>query len=191
MWYSFAFRSVPGADVDATIATHTASFPTLRASRVEDFQQQQLGPIGTQITRAAVIAGIVAVALAALMTTMFIRMLLAAETAQIAIQRGIGSPDHTIVGQYLTRALTALVIGVGLGCLAGLTLGQGAFNLMFESMFGGMATLFQGTSKIDFVVSPWLIGLLIPVTMLVTVGIATVASSRNIRHTSISNLVTE
>lgn len=191
MWYSFALRSAPGADVDATIAAHTTSFPTLRASKVKDFQQQQLGPIGAQITRAAVIAGIVAVALAALMTTMFIRMLLAAESAQIAIQRGIGSTDRTIVGQYLTRALTALVIGVGSGCLAGLTLGQCAFNLMFEGMFGGMATLFQGTSKIDFVVNPWLIGLLIPVTMLVTVGIATVASSRNIHHTSISNLVTE
>ncbi|MFD0865951.1 FtsX-like permease family protein [Tessaracoccus lubricantis] len=129
--------------------------------------------------------------LAVLMTGMFTRMLLAGDASQIAIQRAVGAPEGSIRAQYLTRILVVLALGVPLGIWLALTAGQGLFNLMFEGMFGGMAYLFQGTSRIEFITNPWLTALALPAALFVGVGLAVFAATRTIRTASVSSLVTE
>lgn len=150
-----------------------------------------MGPISRQVTEAAGIAGVVAVALSVLMTAMFTRMLLAGDASQVAVQRAIGTSDAAIRTQYVARILLVLAIGVPLGIALAQTLGQGMFNVMFEGMFGGLEALFQGVSRIRFTTNPWLTAVALPAVLFAAVGLATAAACRTNRSVSIASLVTE
>ncbi|MDZ7708475.1 MAG: FtsX-like permease family protein [Trueperaceae bacterium] len=170
---------------------YSERFDAAAVADIDQWQVQTLGPIAEQVTVAAVVSAVSAVALAVLMTALFARMLLARDAGQIAIQRAIGADDAGLRTQYLTRMALVLVLGVVAGTVAANTLGEGLFNLMFEGIFGGFEMLFQGTSRIDLVVDPLLAYLALPAALLVAVGLATSASARSISDASISSLATE
>ncbi len=180
----------PGSDATATAPGYGERFTPARGAAIEQWQCQTLGPIVDQITVAAGVAGLVAVALAALMTALFARMLLARDSGPISIQQGIGTGDAGLRGQYLTRILLVLVVGVVIGTVAANTLGERLITLMFEAMFGGFERRGQGTSRIDLVVDPRFAYLLLPIALLAVVALATLAGSRSITTASISSLVT-
>jgi putative ABC transport system permease protein len=191
MWYTIGVELAAGTDATATALELGDQLAPARVAAVEQWREQTLGPIAGQLTIAAAVSAVVAIALAVLMTALFVRMLLARDAGPIAIQRAIGADDAGLRRQYLTRILLVLVVGVTAGTLAANTLGETLFNLMFEAMFGGFEMLFQGTSRIDFAVDPRLAYLLLPSALLGAVTLATVASSRSISAADISSLTTE
>ena len=191
MWYVIGVQLAPGTDATATAQALGRDLAPARVAAIEQWQAQTLGPIADQITIAAGVSALVAIALAVLMTALFARMLLARDAGPIAIQRAIGADDTGLRQQYLTRIVLVLLLGVTVGTLAANTLGERLFNLMFEAMFGGFDMLFQGTSRIDFAINPLLAYLLLPVVLLGAVTAAIVASSRSISTASISSLTTE
>jgi len=191
MWYTIGIDLAPGADATEVSQAYADQLAPGKIADIDGWREQTLGPIAGQLTVAAVVAAVVAVALAVLMTALFTRMLVARDQGQIAIQRAIGADDAGLRRQYLTRMLLVLVVGVIVGTIAANTLGETLFNLMFEAMFGGFEALGQGTSRIDFAVSPWLAYLLLPAVFLAAVTAATAASSRTISTADISTLATE
>jgi putative ABC transport system permease protein len=191
MWYVIGAELVPGSDATATAEAYGDRLAPAKVAAIEQWRLQTLGQIADQITVAAAVSTLVAISLAVLMTALFTRMLLARDTGQIAIQRAIGADDRGLRQQYLTRIVVVLVLGVVVGTLAANTLGERLFNLMFEVMFGGFETLFQGTSRIDFTVSAPLAYLALPAALLVSVTAATLASARSISHATIATLTTE
>lgn len=191
MWYTIGVELVPGADAAEVSAAHAEQVAPATIADIAQWRTQTLGPIAGQITVTSIISALVAIALAVLMTALFTRMLLARDVDQIAIQRALGADDAGLRGQYLTRILLVLVLGVAVGTLAANTVGEALFNLMFGGMFGGFETLGQGTSRIDFAVNPWLAYLLLPAALLVSVSLAAVAGSRSISAADISTLTTE
>ena len=191
MWYVIGAQLAAGTDATATAQDYGAQLAPARVAAIEQWRDQTLGPIADQLTVAAGVAAVVAIALAVLMTALFVRMLLARDAGPIAIQRAIGADDAGLRRQYLTRILLVLVLGVAVGTVAANTLGELLFNLMFEAMFGGFEMLFQGTSQIAFAVNPLLAYLLLPAALLGAVAAATVASSRSISAASVSSLTTE
>ena len=191
MWYMVGVELAPGVDATAKTEAYADRLDSATVADIDQWQAQTLGPIADQVTTTAIVSVVVAVALAVLMTALFTRMLIARDVGQIAIQRAIGADDAGLRSQYLTRILLLLVVGVAVGTLAANTLGEGLFNLMFEGMFGGFDMLFQGTSRIDFAVSPLLAYLALPAALLGAVAVATAASSRSISDASISALATE
>lgn len=190
MWYVLAAGLVDGADPETVADQLSARLPGVRVSQIAHYRDQQLGPIATQITLVALLSALTAIALAVLMSMMFTRMLLAGDRGQIAIQRAIGASGRDIRAQYLTRILTVLALGVPAGLLVALTLGEQLFNLMFEVMFGGTAYLFQGTSRIDLTLDPWLT-LAIPTVLFIVVAGATALVCRTTTTASLSSLSTE
>jgi putative ABC transport system permease protein len=191
VWYSIGVVLHDGVDPTAAAEAYGEMFAPAKVHVVEQWRAQTLGTIAGQLTITAIIAAVTAAALAMLMTALFTRMLLARDTGQIAIQRAIGADDGGIRQQYLTRVVLVLVLGVAVGTLAANTLGQMLFNLMFEAMYGGFEVLFQGTSRIDFAINPWLAYLALPAALLIAVTAATVVSSRSISAADISSLTTE
>jgi putative ABC transport system permease protein len=190
-WYSIGIELAPDADATATAEAYTDALAPARVAAIEQWRAQTLGSIAGRVTVAAIVAAFVAVALAVLMTAMFTRMLLARDAGPIAIQRAIGADDAGLRQQYLTRIVLVLVLAVVVGTVAANTLGERAFNLMFEFMYGGFETLGQGTSRIDFAVNPLLAYVVLPAALLAAVAGATVVSSRSIATTDISSLTTE
>ena len=191
MWYVVGVVLAPGVDPTEVAQAYGDRFAPAKIAAIEQWRGQTLGPIADQLTTTAIVAAVAAVALAILMTALFTRMLLARDAGQIAVQRAIGADDGGLRQQYLTRIVLVLVLGVVVGTLAANTLGEALFNLMFEAMYGGFEVLFQGTSRIDFAVNPWLAYLVLPGALLIAVTAATVASSRAITAADISSLTTE
>jgi len=191
MWYVIGVELADGTDATAAAQDYGEQLAPAKVAAIEQWRSQTLGPIADQITIAAGLSALAAIALAILMTALFARMLLARDAGQIAIQRAIGADDTGLRQQYLTRILLVLVLGVVVGTLAANTIGEMLFNLMFEAMFGGFEMLGQGTSRIDFTVNPLLAYLLLPVALLTAVTVATITSSRSISTASISSLTTE
>ncbi len=191
VWSTIGVQLATGTDATTAARDYGERFAPARAAAIGQWQNQTLGPVVDQLQVAAGVAVLVALALAVLMTALFVRMLLARDAGPIAIQRAIGTDDAGLRRQYLSRVLLVLVLGVVVGTTAANNLGEAMFNLMFEAMFGGFDVLFQGTSQIDFVVDPLLAYLLLPLALLVAVATATVASSRSIATASIASLTTE
>jgi putative ABC transport system permease protein len=191
MWYMAGVELTPGADAGATASVYAEEFAPATVADIEQWRVQTLGPIAQQIMVTAVVSAVVALALAALMTALFMRMLLARDAGPIAVQRAVGADDPGLRRQYLTRVLLVLLLGVVVGTVAANTLGEGLFNLMFEGMFGGFESLGQGTSRIDFAVDPLLTYLALPAALLTAVALTTSASSRSISEARVSTLTTE
>lgn len=191
MWYMVGVDLAPGVDATEKTQVYTELLASANVADIEQWRVQTLGPIALQIMITAVVSAIAAVALAVLITALFTRMLVTRDAGQIAIQRAIGADDAGLRGQYLTRILLVLALGVIGGTLAANTLGESLFNLMFEGMFGGFEALGQGTSRIDFAVNPLLAYLALPAALLGAVTAATAASSRSLSDASIATLTTE
>lgn len=191
MWYTVGVALVPGADSRALATAYAADFSPATVADIDQWRSQTLGPIAGQISVTAVVSAVTALVLVALMTAMFIRMLLVRDAGQIAVQRAVGADDDGLRLQYLTRILLVLALGVVVGTIASMTVGETLFNLMFEGMFGGFEALGQGTSRIDFMVEPILTYVALPAALLATVALTTVAGSHAISAARISALTTE
>lgn len=191
MWYMAGVDLAPEVDAGERAQAYADRYAPAKVADLGRWRTQTLGPIVQQITVAAVVSAVAAIALAMLMTALFNRMLLARDTGQIAVQRAIGADDAGLRRQYLTRMLLVLVAGVLVGTFAANTVGETLFNLMFEVMFGGFEALGQGTSRIAFAVQPLLAYLLLPAALVGGVTLATVASSRAIATATVSSLTTE
>jgi putative ABC transport system permease protein len=191
MWYVVGIELAPDTDATAIAEEYGDRFAPAKVAAIEQWRLQTLGTIADQMTVTAGVSALVAIALAVLMTALFVRMLVARDAGPLAIQRAIGADDAGLRQQYLTRILLVLVLGVLVGTIAANTLGERLFNLMFEAMFGGFESLGQGTSRIDFAVSWSLAYLALPAALLASVTAATFASSRSISAADISTLTTE
>lgn len=191
MWYVVGIELAPDTDASAIAEEYGDRFAPAKVAAIEQWRAQTLGPIADQITVTAGVSALVAIALAVLMTALFVRMLIARDAGPLAIQRAIGADDRGLRQQYLTRVVLVLALGVLVGTIAANTLGERLFNLMFEVMFGGFESLGQGTSRIDFAVSWFLAYLALPAALLASVTAATFASSRSISAADISTLTTE
>jgi putative ABC transport system permease protein len=190
MWYMVGAQLAPGTDATALAQEYGDELAPAKVAAIEQWRDQTLGTIADQITVTAAVSALVAIALAVLMTALFVRMLVARDAGPLAIQRAIGADDRGLRQQYLTRILLVLVIGVLAGTVAANTLGERLFNLMFEGMFG-FESLGQGTSRIDFAVNGFLAYVALPVALLASVTAATFVSSRSISAADISTLTTE
>lgn len=168
-----------------------AELPDGRVSEVEAYRAQTLGPLAARIGSTSLVIAAVALALTGLITVMSTRMALAADRGQVAIARALGTPDRALRAQYATRVLAALAVGLPLGAFSAITLGQSVFNLLFEGLYGGFAMVGQGTSRIEFLSEPLLVGVLLPAALAAVVVLATLAACRDITSTSIRSVVPE
>lgn len=189
--HTFAIDLAAGADPDRTRDRLIAAEPGARVAVVDEYRAQTLGPVIDRIGTTAWVAATAATALAALVTLMTTRMVLAADGGQIAIQRALGTPDASVRGQYVTSVLTALAIGVPLGVLASGTAGEGLFNLLFEGLYGGLAMVGQGTSRIEFVTVPLITHLALPLALALVVAAATLVACRDVTDLGIRKVVAE
>ena len=124
MWYVLGIALVPGADPGQKAAEYADQMSPAKVSDIGQWRIQTLGPIAEQITVTAIVSAAVALVLAGLMTALFVRMLLARDAGQIAVQRAVGADDPGLRRQYLTRILLVLVLGLVVGTVASNTLGE-------------------------------------------------------------------
>jgi putative ABC transport system permease protein len=156
MWYVICVRFIPGTDTAAAIARYATRFPAAKISDITEYLQQTLGGIIRSLHTASLAAAIAALAVAALVTMLFVRLITAQNRYAAAIMLGCGFSVSDLIAQYLIRIsgvlLTALILGTVLAYTAGQALAGAALN-----MLGAPSFRFSSNPLFVFCISPVLI----------------------------------
>lgn len=168
--------------VQEAIAKYREQFSFAKVTGIDESMKQMLGSVRDAVDAASVVALAVTVLLSLLVTVLFIRMLVAKDRYPIATLKAIGFTAADIRGQYLTRSIAVLVLGVSIGTFLANTLGE---------LVGVAIVASFGASAFHFVINPWFVYLMAPLLMAGCVVAATRVGVSGIRSIRISQHLKE
>lgn len=143
LWVVVNIEVANGVCLTAKIAELNRAFPNISVISIEDYISQTMEGLIEQLSLAAMVGFGLGFIISGLITAMFFKMLIAKDISQIAIMSGIGISYRGIRLQYITRAVIVLIIGLVVGSIAAITLGQGLAGL-----------LIPGISSMRFIINP-------------------------------------
>lgn len=168
--------------VKAAISKYRELFTFAKVTGIDESIEQMLGSIQDAIQMASTVAILATVLLTLLVTVLFMKMLVAKDRYPIAILKSMGFTGADIRGQYLTRSITVLVLGVIIGTILANTLGE-LVGVAIVSSFGATTFHFVVTPWFVYLVSPLLIaGCVVAATMMGVSGIQTIKISEHIKE---------
>lgn len=135
-----------------------------------------LWPTIEQVKMFTVIAVLIAIFVSILITSLFMKMLIAKDRSQIAIMKSMGFSLQDIRLQYITRALCVLCPGMLLGAICANSIGQGIVSALMSLL---------GASQIQFVIDPFKAYIVCPLLLVIVVAVTTVFSAMPIKKNSI------
>lgn len=180
LWYTINVDV--NSDIHGKIYEYERLFPEAKITDLEGYFNQTFGNTVKQLQLLTVLAIAIALLVAVLITSLFLKMLIAKELSQIAIMRGIGLRLKDIQLQYITRALVVLNSGIIVGTLFSNTIGQGLLSAVLSIV---------GASKIDFVINPLQAYLISPAALIIIVTLTTLVSITSIKEFKISDINAE
>lgn len=146
MWSVISAELTDPSLLDENIAAYAERFTFAKVSNIEEFIRQTYGGTINAIGLAAYTAVGVALAIALLITLLFMRMLVAKDRYAIAVMKALGFTNADIRAQYVARSVFVLSLGILLGTLLANTLGEALTGLVIASF---------GAASFEFVVNPW------------------------------------
>lgn len=162
LWCIVYLNLKMGVDKFVKIEDYQNSFDAAQVNDIQDYTQQTLGIMVSQLNTIVFGSIVIAGMIIMLITALFMKMFLSKDQSQIAIMRIIGLTSKQIQQQYIAGTMTVLVVAVILGVLASEFLGEFLFSLAMSSM---------GASRIEFVQVIWQTWLLVPIALIVIVWI--------------------
>lgn len=151
---------------------------------MEEFVNQTLGGVATQLSRVVQVIVIIAIILAALITALFFKLQVAKEYSQIAILKAIGFSVAAIRKQYLIKISLVAFTGIIAGTIMANTAGE--FLVSNMMMLTGM-----GITSITFIINPLMAYILYPLVILGVIVFMTWHSSREFKKYNIISLINE
>ncbi|MCL1995981.1 MAG: ABC transporter permease [Defluviitaleaceae bacterium] len=140
-------------------------FPNVSITSIDEYISQTMGGLIGQLSVVAILGFGLGLLLSALITAMLFKMLIAKDISQIAIMRSIGIPYRSICLQYVAQAATVLTVGLVIGSIAAVVLGQELAGMLIP----GVSTMrFIINPVLSYVVSPVALGLVVVVTVFVS-----------------------
>jgi putative ABC transport system permease protein len=182
LWYNLVLDLKDGIDIEHKVSEYSIIFHPARITDLDSYLGQTFGNTIDQITQVTVIAILVGLFIAVLITSLFLRMLIVKDASRIAIMKSVGFSLACIRVQYLTTAIVLLGIGIATGTLFSNTAGQ---------YLVGFLGSFMGASQIKFIINELLAYILIPSLLVFVVMVATVVSIKGIKETSIASAIAE
>lgn len=174
VWYSVAVDLWEGVPIQEKAALYATAFAPARVTDLAGYLEQTLGTtIGrlTSVTRAAILVGL---GISALITALFLNMLIRKDAGRNAILRSLGFTVAHLRSQYLATTLSVLAVGVMAGTLFANTLGQQVVSLLWSLM---------GAAQIRFVIDPFNAYVILPLLFAAVVAITTRAALSGINNT--------
>jgi putative ABC transport system permease protein len=182
LWYAVGLDLAPQALIDEKVREYADAFYPARVTDLEGYVAQTLGNTIEQLKKVTLVAIVVGLSVAVLITSLFLTMLTSKDASQIAIMRSLGFSLRDIRVQYLSRALVLLSLGIVLGTLFSNTLGQRLVSTLWALL---------GASQIKFVIDPMQAYVLLPVLLMLAVSITTLISIADIKETNIAEMIVE
>jgi putative ABC transport system permease protein len=181
-WYTVSLDLKSPDRIAGKVREYAEAFHPARVTDLEGYVAQTMGETITQYRLVTIVAVVVGLFVAILITSMFLNMLITKDSSQIAILRSLGFSLRDLRIQYLIRSLTLLAIGITLGTLFANTLGQRLVSALWSMM---------GASQIRFVVDPLLTYLFFPLLLMLTVSLTTLVSIRGVKESNIAEMIVE
>ncbi|MEC1178253.1 FtsX-like permease family protein [Metasolibacillus meyeri] len=128
LWYVISVNVVDGVATQEKIEAYRDLFTTAKVTNMTHYITQTLGSNIAQLKQITLLAIMMSLSIAVCITAMFINMLLAKDARQIAILQSLGFSKQAIRTQYMTSAITLLIIAIILGTILSNTVGQYLIN---------------------------------------------------------------
>ncbi|MDQ0191703.1 putative ABC transport system permease protein [Paenibacillus wynnii] len=182
LWYVVSLDVSDHTDIKGKIAEYEEAFYPAKVTHLQGYLDQTLGNTIDQLKLITILAILIAIFVSILITSLFLKMLVAKDYAQIAILKSIGFTLRDIRIKYVTMALLVLNIGIILGTIVSNTIGQKIVSIILS---------FFGASQIKFVIDPVQAYILCPLVLMFVVTITTLISIISIKKSSISEMIVE
>ncbi len=179
LWYTASIDLVSHADIGKKVKEYSERFHPARVTDMESYIAQTLGNTIDQLRKVTIVAIGAALAVAVLITSLFLKMIISKDAGRIAIMKSLGFTLGHIRIQYLSTTLMLLAGGLVLGTLFSNTLGQQLVSFLWSHM---------GASHITFVIDPLRAYFLMPLLLLSAVAVATVLSISAIKEHRITEV---
>lgn len=165
-----------GTDVEAKANLYSNEFGVnVNVKSMKEFVNQTLSGLTSQFENVLWIISIMSISLVALITVLYLMLMLIKNRTQIAIQKVIGFSVMDIRRQYIYKTLLCSLIGILLGILVVQTVGEQAVSLIL-----GMVGM--GISKITFIINPLQAFVMFPFILLVTILLASYFCTAKIKN---------
>ena len=171
-----------GVDLEAKTDELRGALPDIKVTPVPSFITQTLGGIVDNLSRVEAVAMVIALLLSALVTVMFLKLVMAREHRDIAVKKAIGLTNRDIRIQLGIRLLVVQGLGILVGTVLANTLGEGIFSLMLSSM---------GATRMTLLIQPLKAYLICPAIQLLVVTITAIGGTRAVKHYHIKEQIME
>lgn len=182
MWSILCAELKDEALVDRKVSEYARYFSFAKVSSVDEYIMQMFGSTKNSIGKAANAAIAISLIITALITLLFMKMLIAKDRYSIAVMKAFGFTNRDITKQYISRSVFVLIIGIAVGTLLANTLGEILAGILLSSF---------GASSFKFVINPLSAYLLCPLMLVFSVLIATLLSTSGIEQIKISANIKE
>jgi len=182
MWSIINIELLDDTIVKSKAQEYQDSFGFAKVSAIDEYVLQTFGSTISSVKMAAYAAAAIALFICALVTLLFMKMLVSKDRYSIAVMKAFGYTTPDIRMQFASRSVFVLLVGTVTGTLLANTLGQA---------LAGQAIAYVGASAFSFTINPVLSYLLSPLLMLSFVMIATVAGTAGLGQIKISENIKE
>jgi len=163
----------------AKMGEYRDTFQEATVTDINGYLHQTFGNTIDQLRLFTFIAIAIALIIAGLFTSLFLRMLIAKDSPHIAIMKTIGFSNRDIRIQYITRSLCVLAAGVISGTIIANTVGP--------VIIGGLLSI-MGAANISFVIDPFQAYILSPFVMAAVVIIVASVNLVSIKNVEITDM---
>ncbi|MCM3171602.1 FtsX-like permease family protein [Paenibacillus sp. MER 99-2] len=182
LWYVVSLDLKDASQITDKIAAYEQAFSPAKVTDLQGYLHQTLGGTIDQLKRVTIAVLVVAVLVSILITSLFLRMLVAKDHGDIAILRSLGFALSNIRLKYVM--ITLIVLGIGV--LAGTILANTAGPLLISAIMSSF-----GASHMEFVINPLQAYILCPLLLASAITIAALLSIQSIREASIVKMIVE
>jgi putative ABC transport system permease protein len=173
LWYTMSLDLFSTDGAAAKRQEYAEAFFPARVTDLKGYLSQTLGNTIDQLEMVTWVAIAVGLAVAMLITSLFLRMLISRDAGRIAVMRSLGFPLTALRLQYASVALVVLGLGIVAGSLFANTGGQRLVGAIIS---------FLGAAQVRFIVNPVQSYVLLPMALLASVSFTAALSLGCIRN---------
>ncbi len=182
LWYNVSLDLKEGIAIGEKMEEYSRAFYPARITDLENYGRETMGSTIAQLEKVTLVSLLVGLAVAVLITSLFLKMLVQKDTSRIAIMKSLGFSLDDIRLQYLVSSLLLLCIGITVGTIISNTGGQHLMGFLWS---------FMGASQITFIVNPLQAYIILPLLLLVSVSVTAGLRIGSIREKSIAATIAE
>lgn len=182
MWTIVCAELTDQAFITRKVAEYEERFTFAKVSNIEAFIAGTFGATISSVKQAANAAVFISLIITALVTLLFVKLLVAKDRYAIAVMKALGFTSADIAMQYVARSLFVLAVGIVLGTLLASTLGERLAGALISS-FGAVAFQFSTDPLSAYVLSPLMLASVVLIaTVMGTAGVSRIKISESIKE---------